>query len=302
MDFDAVAEASEDTGEEVAEEVNAEEGGELAEVDDVEVEETEEPRELDWSAKTTVKVDGEDKEVTLEELKKNYELRRSSHKRFEEAASLRKQLESREGELLQLANAFRDPKTLPHILRNLGHDAKSLIAELQADLDIPEEVRERQTFDRERAEFARTKKAFEDNLKQQKLSADSARYQEEFTSSFNAALETHGMSGNPRIISRMASLMEKAIDGGYEMTADEAATRAVEEVNGNTTTLLGSMTAEQLEKHLPPDVVKALRASQAAELKRPETAIDTPRKATRNRATAKTKVRVSDIDGSFWDS
>ena len=260
-------------------------------------------QELDLSRTVTVKVDGEERTIPLAEAIKNYELSRASHKRFQEAAQKAKSIEQKEAELRQFVEALRDPGTLLRAAKELGLTPQQLQEAIAEEAKVTPEQRKRQELaERERAIMER-ERAYEEQRRREQLSAAAAREQERFSREFNAALEKHELQGHPDVIAEMARVMETALDAGYQMSADEAADLALDNLRGTTTATLGKMSPKQLRKLLGDEVVRALAKDVAEDVKRTHQVRPNPRpfQRTENAEQPRQKLRIGELPDDFFD-
>ena len=146
-------------------------------------------------------------------------------------------------------------------------------------------------------------RAYEEQRRREQLSAAAAREQERFSREFNAALEKHELQGHPDVIAEMARVMETALDAGYQMSADEAADLALDNLRGTTTATLGKMSPKQLRKLLGDDVVRALAKDVAEDVKRTHQVRPNPRpfQRTENAEQPRQKLRIGELPDDFFD-
>ena len=284
-----------------AAETSHEEAAPLNEGDDQQAE-GEDDAGPDWDRMVTVKVDGEDRDVPLGELRKNYSLRAASHKKMQEAADLRKRVGQQESDLREMAAALKDPNVLADALEQLGHTREDIMAALDKRAAITPEQRRRQAFESEQAKFRSEKAAFDKQIRDQTMTAAVARETERLTTSFNKALDTHGLKGNLPAIERMAAIKSIALDAGYEMSADECAEQAIEEMRGSTTRSTKGLNAAQLRDMLGPEAIKLLLEDSLDVAIRPGPRPTAPTKAKSNGAPPRRRLSVSQLPDNFFDS
>lgn len=240
-------------GEEPADlEGHGEEGGDDSEA------QTEAPAET-----YTIKVNGEEKTVTLDDLRTMAQKGAGAEKRFEEAAQLRKQLES---EMEQVRSRLEGDPVLSAYLSG-GREA--LYAAIEAELEhaaLPAE--EKVARQRQRDLEAKAAKADEyEKAEQERREAEAAqRAQQHYTAKITEALTGVGVGPKPAAIRRMATLMDTAIEEGARVTIAQLAEQVRDEMRGDLTEWMPSE-ADQLAELLGEGRVKVLLARETARLK-----------------------------------
>lgn len=227
--------------------------------------------DLDWSRKVTVTVDGNDRQVPLSELRGNYELRRTSHQRMEEAAKLRKQAEAQQAQLAEIAKALRDPSTAPYVLRELGYTPQQLQAVQDAiaqELALPEDQIRMRELEKREAQIRAREEAYNKRLREAQLQQRTQQAHAQLSKEIDAALTERGLAGHQPTITRMAQIMERALDANYRISAAEAADMVIEEMRLAASQSLSGLSPDQLKQVLGEEALEALRAERVAELKR----------------------------------
>jgi hypothetical protein len=194
--------------------------------------------------KWKVKIDGAEAEVDEPELLRGYERAKGSHKRFEEAAKLRKEIEQREAEFAETVRLVRDPRTSERALAKLlgGEEKLAEIAErvimrrLELDaLPEPERKRRQQMTERERQieEQERALAQREAEIKKRRDAETAQRaqaLQEQFAREWPPLLKAAGVPASRVSMARMAATMREALSHGIDMTPQEAAQTVAEEM------------------------------------------------------------------------
>ena len=231
------------------------------------------PGELDWSRTVTVTVDGQERRVPLSELRGNYELRRGSMARFEEAKRMRESAEAETKRLKEIAGALQDPAMAPHILRELGMKPEQLQAvrdAIAAELELPEDQRRARDLDRRQKELDERDRAYKQRLAREQA----ARDQKVFTDAFNSALDPHGLSGDKNAQRLMAVYLDHRYPrtAGARLTeaeigqlATEAASYAAEQMEAQRRQAVAALDPAALAKLLTPEQAEALRAQRVEE-------------------------------------
>lgn len=229
------------------------------------------PNDLDWSRTVTVTVDGQERTVPLSELRGNYELRRSSFERFEEAKKLREATEGEKQRLTEILGALRDPSMAPAVLRELGMAPDQLQAvqeALRAELEMPEDKRRMRELERREQQLREREKAYQ----QKRAQEQARREQAKFVQAFDSALDPHGLSGDKSARVLMAQYLDHRYprqgslsDQQLTQLATEAATYAAEELQSKRKQAVTSLAPGELAKLLTPEQVAALREQRVEE-------------------------------------
>lgn len=235
------------------------------------------PSELDWSRAVTVTVDGQERTVPLSELRGNYELRRSSFERFEEAKKIREATEGEKQRLTEILGALRDPSMAPAVLRELGMAPDQLQAvqeALRAELEMPEDKRRMRELERREQQLKERERAYQ----QKRAQEQAQREQTKFVQAFDSALDPHGLSGDKGARVLMAQYLDHRYprqgnlsDQQLMQLATEAATYAAEELQSKRKQAVTSLAPGELAKLLTPEQVAALREQRVEEYRQGKT-------------------------------
>ena len=248
-----------------------------------EPEEDEEPGEKSEEPDTyTVKVDGVESEVTIEELRRNYQISSAAEKRLAEAKQQREQLETLALEMREDPLAFalrlyqadmKDPRLAQERLFSQAVDFVRPIIEEQA---LPEQERrlreqqrhleyQRQMVDQQQRE-----------MEQRNQNASFEREKNKILSDVSAAMASTGLDEmydqpqskqtvQTRIIRVMYTAQEASPD--QPMSAQEAAIIEKAELDREMKHLVGSLKPGDLEK-VNPKAAQALRKKNLVEAKK----------------------------------
>jgi hypothetical protein len=288
---DGEGEASQEIEGEVIE--NTDEGVEESATEEVE-ESLPEEQPGDQLYKTII--DGQEYEVTLDELLGGYQRARSSNQRFQEASALSKRA-AEERALLK-----EDPvKALKELGLEMGdireliysHASKLLDEEEQENSLTPEQKRLREV----EAENQRLREAEEERQREreerEKLEAQ-AEMERQIENEFIETLESESIEVTPHAIQRMATLMFNAAQNNYDMTTKEAAAYYREEQAEFLNNQLGGLSAEQLESLLGKEAIDQLRKHNISKIKNPAPKRDLPKEEKKQKPK---KVSMEDFFG-----
>lgn len=231
--------------------------------------------------KRKVKVDGQEREVGLDELEKRYTLADSAYRRFEEAANLKKQMEAREAQIRQglqgLQERLGNPETAAAELRSIlgeerytqmvrGEMAKlarlaAMTPEQRAELQRRQEAekglteRERQIQERER----QVKEA-EARYKQAQHEAQTKQLFEQYQQQVPVHLKNAGVPVTPEAIGRWTELKRQALRAKIPVSDADIASKVGEEMRALAAHYAQALPPEELRKTLGPAAEKLRQA------------------------------------------
>lgn len=214
-----------------------------------------------------LKVDGEELEVTEEELLRGFQLRKASDKRFQEAADLRKKAE----EVINLLKT--DPrKALQH--PEIGVDTRSLAEEIlkeHLDLELMDENERKIHELQQKLKTAEEQKKQEEVDKQrQEAERLEIEYAEQYQKDINSALEGSGLPKTNYTMNRMIHYMQQAIDYGYEASAKDIVELVREDYHSDIKQMFSAADATILARILGEDGLKKVRGVDVQRLKDPK--------------------------------
>ena len=217
--------------------------------------------------KYKVKVDGEDLDVSEDELLSNYQLRKASDKRFQEGMQARKQAE----EFIRLLKT--DPtKVLSH--PSVGLDAKKwaeeyLINEMQREMMTPEQ-RQMEEYKSKLAKYEEQ----EQMTKKQQEEAQQAQIRQKYTDDYNkqivGALDSSGLPKTEFTVQRMIHYMAKALENNYEVGANDVVDLVRRDYINDTKSLYSGLDADALIQILGDDVASKIRKADLNKIRNPQ--------------------------------
>jgi hypothetical protein len=216
--------------------------------------------------KFKLKVDGEEFEEEIdfadkEGLRKRFQMAHAARKRMDEAAAEKKKAY----ELAKLLND--DPEALLAKLGPKGKEAaeKFLLKQIQESMLSPEEKQRREEMSELEA-LRKEKKEREEKAKADELAAHEAKYAEQYQKTIIDALEAVKLPKSPVAVKRMADLLSKSIDRGYELDAQDLAAEYKEQVRAELLALTGDADGDQLVEIFGQDIAKKIRTSDVRRL------------------------------------
>jgi hypothetical protein len=216
----------------------------------------EQPSDGTGVKKYKVKVNGEDMEVTEDELIQGFQTRKAADAKFREAAMARKQAE----EFISLLK--KDPiKVLSH--PSLGIEFRKLAEEylynqLEEEMMDPKD-RELKKYkaimeEQERARDERAKAEQEAQIEQLK-----AEYSQNYVKDITEALQNTGLPKNEFTVKKIAFYMAEALKRGYSLTAKQVAPLVKEDYIKEQKALYSSLDGDMLVQLLGDDLVGKIR-------------------------------------------
>ena len=192
----------------------------------------------------TLTIDGEEVELTLDELKAGYGKNRASQKRFQEAAELKRSVL---GFVSKLKSA--DVGTIEHLFGKLGVDFTSvaeqhLRAKLE-ELDMPPDKRGMREVERERERLRRERAEWDQQRGEVSLEAETEKHLQRYQQEVRSELSAVGLPPNPTIIGKVAAEISSALQAGHDLSTAEAVALVMEDMRA-------------AARRLPPDALRRL--------------------------------------------
>lgn len=200
--------------------------------------------------KFKVKVDGQELELSQEELTRDYQMRQSSEKRFQEAARL-KQEANEQFEALKFAR--ENPK---EFFKVTGVDAKAfaealLLEELEESLLSPQEkeLRELKKFKSKIDQEEQSKKLEKEKFEYSQLEQQQA---EQLESEILEVLSANNMKASPQNIAKIAEYLLASLDEqGNRMHAKDAYARVQKNQRADVMEHIASLSPPEVESQFP---------------------------------------------------
>lgn len=224
--------------------------------------EDEEEGESDSDQTYTVKVNGEEIEVSQDELIRGYSTNKAAQEKFREADAMRKQAE-KFVEMLQ-----EDPA---YVLEQMGMDVRSLaehyLAERLQYESLSDEERELIEAKQKLARYEAQQKAQQEEQYQRELSEKVEAARGEYVTRINTALDTAGLPQTDWTVQRMAKYMHEALSSDDPAIQKLSDSDIVELVAEDYAEELSKMPAETLERLLGKEAANTLRKNDLSKLK-----------------------------------
>ena len=218
--------------------------------------------------KIKVKVDGNESEIDEAELVARYQKSTSAEKKFQEASQKMKQTEAFMKQLKE------DPISVlnnPALGLDFRREAESYLEGILNDelmdpkdkkiRDSESELEKYRREDVQRREDAAREQEIRRTEEFERLKT---KHAEEYTRTFQEALEAEGLPKSPQTVRRMAQYMEQAIKQGVKVSAAEVAALVKDDYMQEHKSMLSSMPADRLAEILGQEAVDRLRQANVA--------------------------------------
>ena len=192
----------------------------------------------------TLTIDGEEVELTLDELKAGYGKNRASQKRFQEAAELKRSVL---GFVSKLKSA--DVDTITHLFSKIGVDfddiaEKRLRAKLE-EMDMPPDKRGMREVERERERLRRERAEWDQQRGEVSLEAETEKHLQRYQQEVRSELDRVGLPQSQELRSRVANEIERSLARGHDLSTADAVDLVWEEMR-------------VASRRLPPDALRKL--------------------------------------------
>ena len=177
----------------------------------------------------TLTIDGEEVELTLDELKAGYGKNRASQKRFQEAADLKRSVQGFVGKL-----RAGDVGTIEHLFGKLGVDFTSvaeqhLRAKLE-EMDMPADKRGMREVERERERLRRERAEWDQQRGEVSLEAETEKHLQRYQQEVSSELARVGLPVNRGLKARVAGEIANALQAGHTLSTADAVDLVWEEM------------------------------------------------------------------------
>lgn len=246
-----------------------------------------------------VKVDDAEMEVDEAELIKGYSRAKAAHRRFEEASSMRKEVEGFLTALKQNPIAVLQDPSLGLDFRKIAEDY--LYDQIKREEMSPEQ-RKIQEYERKLAEMQAERERFERESTEQKITEEQHAYAQKIEAEFTEALESSGLPKTTETVRRMAYLKRRALDAGYDMPATDLVVEVRESYLEEQRSVLGGLEGDALLSAIDEDILYKIRAAELARLRRGTETASEGKAASKGAPSGKKKPEsLEDAIASFLD-
>ena len=212
-----------------------------------------------------VKINGEEKDVNLEELLKGYSTSRASHEKFQEASRLKSKMD------LIMENFSKDPvKGLTEFGIDPNELAFKLVSEqIDAEMLTPEETAQNEL----QSKFEKQQKELEE-LKGEKeksqLDSLTEKYVTDYETKITNILNNSKLPKNAETVKRIADYMYQSLESGFDLTENHIVDLVKEDYHMAIKSFLGESEPEALIEFLGNDAISRIRKHDLQKIKTPE--------------------------------
>jgi len=215
----------------------------------------------------TVKVDGQELQVSEADLIRDYQLAQASYKKMEEAAGLRKSSDEvrrnhqlvaeimRNGTSAQKSQVLASYMGGEANLQRWLHDEVNSMVEFQ---QLSPEAQKLRKTEQELSTYKERARRQQEQQQQQQLHQEQTQAEQYFLQQFTGALKDVGLPSNPATISRMASIASYYADKGQQVDSGKIAELVKQEVMADLNTMLDTDDQEKLLSLVGEKRVKGL--------------------------------------------
>lgn len=213
--------------------------------------------------KHKVKIDGQEREVDYDELVTDYQTRKAAMQRFNDAKKLADESRDKTSRLEQIEQAL-EKGDIKFLIDKLGRDKANelfenhLISEMEYKQLSPAE---RRAIELEE-ENKQLRKKDEDAAKAAEADRKAAIAKQahaQLDSEIKETLAGLGRKPTPRMALRVVDEMIIAREGKKEISAKDAAGRALKRIHGDITEYLPGLSIDELRQVIPQTVIDQLR-------------------------------------------
>jgi hypothetical protein len=226
-----------------------------------------EKQEIQQPKKYKLKIDGIDTELTEEEVIRFAQMGKASHKRFEEAASIKKQVEP-------ILKALKEDPYYLLTHPEMGVDEGKLreatekwLAEKIMFESLPQDQQQLHLAKKELETIKKQQELQRQAEEQAKMADMEKKYAEDYERQFLGALEKVNVPKEPRVIARMAEYMSRAVKTNTQLSAEDAALLVKEDLAREQAAVASKLTPEELVNFIGKENADKVRKYFASQVK-----------------------------------
>ena len=192
-----------------------------------------------------VKIDGEELELTEEELVKHAQLGKAAHKRMQESAALRKDVDA----LINLLKT--NPAAVlsdPSIGVDIKKFAQDIINQEIEDMQKSPEQREKEKLTKELEGLRKAQKESEEKTKQVEFERLQEQAERQIDEEMTSALDGSGLPKKPYVIKKMAEVMMTALKNDVDLTAKDVVPLVRKQIVEDIREMLGASPESVIEE------------------------------------------------------
>lgn len=219
--------------------------------------------------KHKVKLDGKEVEVTLEEMTRDYQIKKLSDKKLHEAAMKIKKAEEFSKMLKENPKAVLRAKELGFSKQDIRRLAEDIIAEEIEEQRLSPQEREARETKRALEEERQKRLELENKEKTAHQQALSQKYAQEYETQLIQELEKSGLPKTPKAVALAAKHMLTALKAGYKLTVQDVVNDVKHDLTSSVKDVLADLDGAALENILGQEIADKLRKHSIEKLKNP---------------------------------
>ena len=212
-----------------------------------------------------VMINGDEKEVDMETLIRDYQTGRAAQERFREASDIKRKADT------SLSNMKDNPW---QALQELGLNPLELSTSfLENHLKMEEMSEDERAEEHAKTEFQKQKEAFEKEraeYEEEKLAKAQDQEEKFYSNQIQKAIDDYNLPQSPRTTQRMAQLMLNNIESGFELPIEHIAEIVKEDYISEMKDIFGGASGDQILSLLGGDLSDKIRKTDIAKLKKGE--------------------------------
>ncbi len=216
----------------------------------------------------SVKIDGVEYQLTLDQMKQSVSMGKAAQDRFQEAARMKKEAEA----LVEKnrRNPIEAAKELGIETSELRAMAEEFLLEQLKYDDMSDEQKEYMRIQKENEEYKKREEEAKSAKEEESRRQETEYHQQNYMKEMEAAFDSLGMDLNPTTVQGVANkIMEHDLDISVEM----AASQYQKEQEMAVQAYLNKLNEDQISKVVGSDRMKKIRQKEVASLKNPTKSI-----------------------------
>lgn len=202
----------------------------------------------------SVKVNGQDKKVSVAKMMQDYQLAEASNNRFQKASEIEKQHKS-------LMDSLKsDPAK---VLKDMGLDplefSQRQLEEFIKSQEMTPEQKELAELRRFKEQQDLTRQEQQQLQEQQAFEAQVEIHRQEYSTKIVESMDKHSLPRDPAVVSMVADYLYNASEKGIDLPVEVAARLVKEDLTNNVKALLGQMNGDALFGMLGEDLARKIR-------------------------------------------
>lgn len=246
-------------------------------------------------------IDGKEEELPIEEVKRLAQLNKAGHKKFEEAAKLRREAEEKEAKWNRDLKAILREKMAsnPETIKDL----EDVFAEyIEQQRETPEQ-KEQRTMREQLEEYKRRAEEAQKSVEQRQFEELQQKSQKIIGDMITGNLKDSGLPQTPYTVKRVAEYMSVLRGAGYsleQINMKDVVHRVRSDYNQDLTQMIAPMDGDMIIKLFGDDLVNKIRKADLARLKAKTPSaprhVETSKVAVAPKSQAPKFIRPSDFD------